>query len=48
MNRARPESVGRLTGGEPRCPTGWIALGLKKQMDAAATGDKHGPREDKR
>ena len=47
MSPARPEAVGRLTGSKPWCPTGRIALGLKKQMDAAVTGDKHGPREDK-
>ena len=46
MIPARPESVGRLTGSKPQSPTGRIALGPKKQMDAVATGDKHGPRED--
>ncbi|EFW26414.1 hypothetical protein HMPREF9057_02199 [Actinomyces sp. oral taxon 171 str. F0337] len=26
------------------CPTGWIALGPKKQMGAVVIGNKHGPR----
>ena len=48
VSQARSEPEGRLTGSEPRCPTGWIALEPKRQIGAAAAGDQHGPREDKR